>query len=159
MKHFHINKVLWTRNVFKEIKVPKSRGALGTVFIHAPVIILRALLGDGNRAANCHLSFRAEDLLFIHLQKIHFHFSQNSYFSEIFPNLGISLVTSQHGNKQWTVNQVPARITCRAGASLSMELSFFDFFWNFRNLNRKYQLFKCPKWIELFHDIIISRFY
>ena len=35
--HFHINEVLSTRNMFKEVNVPKSRGALGTGFTYAPV--------------------------------------------------------------------------------------------------------------------------
>ena len=36
--HLRINKVLSTRNMFKEVKVPKSRGALGTGFTYAPVL-------------------------------------------------------------------------------------------------------------------------
>ena len=35
--HFHINMVLSTRNMFKQAKVIKSRGALGTGFTYAPV--------------------------------------------------------------------------------------------------------------------------
>ena len=35
--HFHINMVLSTRNMFKEIHVIKSRGALGTGFTYAPI--------------------------------------------------------------------------------------------------------------------------
>ena len=32
--HFHINRVLLTRNFFKEVHVPKSRGVLGTGFTY-----------------------------------------------------------------------------------------------------------------------------
>ena len=36
--HFRINLVSLTKNIFKEVKVPKSRGALGTGFSCAPVL-------------------------------------------------------------------------------------------------------------------------
>ena len=39
--HFHINMSLSTRNMFKEVKVPKSRGALGTGFTYAPVLCFK----------------------------------------------------------------------------------------------------------------------
>ena len=37
MTNVHTNLVLSTRNTFEEVKVPKSRGALGTGFTYAPV--------------------------------------------------------------------------------------------------------------------------
>ena len=36
---FHVNEVLFTRNMFKEAHVIKSRGALGTGFTYAPVLL------------------------------------------------------------------------------------------------------------------------
>ena len=36
--HFDTNMVLLTRNMFKEVKVPKSRGALGTGFTYVPIL-------------------------------------------------------------------------------------------------------------------------
>ena len=37
--HFHMDKVFSTRNMFKEAHVIKSRGALGTGFTYAPVLL------------------------------------------------------------------------------------------------------------------------
>ena len=42
--HFHINIVLSTRNMFKEAHVIKSRGALGTGFPRAPVLLFELYL-------------------------------------------------------------------------------------------------------------------
>ena len=41
---------------------------------------------------------------------------------------GSSPLGKQYGNERWTVNLIPARITRRAGAFPSMELSFFRIF-------------------------------
>ena len=47
--------------------------------------------------------------------------------------------TSYYGNERWTVNLVPARITRRAGASLSFFFEIFEIFENFeistKNIN------------------------
>ena len=44
--HFHINMVLSTRNMFKDAHVIKSRGALGTGFTYAPVLLFELLPSD-----------------------------------------------------------------------------------------------------------------
>ena len=59
--HFHINLVLSTRNMFKEVNVIKSRGALGTGFTYAPVLLFELYLAISNRAVNRQPSFRTED--------------------------------------------------------------------------------------------------
>ena len=41
--HFHINMVLSARNMFKEVKLIKSRGALRTGFTYAPVLLFELL--------------------------------------------------------------------------------------------------------------------
>ena len=50
--HFHINMVFLTRNMFKEIKVPKSRGALGTGFTYAPVLLFELYLAINNSSTS-----------------------------------------------------------------------------------------------------------
>ena len=46
--HFHINMVLSTRNMFKEVEVTKSRGALGTGFTYAPALLFELYLAINN---------------------------------------------------------------------------------------------------------------
>ena len=50
--HFHTNMVVSTRNMFKEVKVPKSRGALGTGFTHAPVLLFELYLAINNSSTS-----------------------------------------------------------------------------------------------------------
>ena len=60
--HFHINRVLSTRNMFKEVHVIKSRGALGTGFTYAPVLLFELYLAINNvePAVNRQPGFRRE---------------------------------------------------------------------------------------------------
>ena len=50
--HFHFNGVLLKRNMFKEVNVPKSRGALGTGFTYAPVLLFELYLAINNSSTS-----------------------------------------------------------------------------------------------------------
>ena len=50
--HFHFNMVLLTRNMFKEVHVIKSRGALGTGFTYAPVLLFELYLAINNSSTS-----------------------------------------------------------------------------------------------------------
>ena len=50
--HFHVNMVLLTRNMFKEAHVIKSRGALGTGFTYAPVLLFELNLAINNSSTS-----------------------------------------------------------------------------------------------------------
>ena len=59
--HFHIKLVLPTRNVCKEVHVIKSRGALGTGFTYAPVLLFELYLAiNVEPAVNREPGFRRE---------------------------------------------------------------------------------------------------
>ena len=44
--HLHINMVFSTINIFKDAKVPKSRGALGTGFTYAPILLFELYVSN-----------------------------------------------------------------------------------------------------------------
>ena len=50
--HFHIDKVLLSRNVFKQAHVIKIRGALGTGFTYAPVSLFELYLAINNSSTS-----------------------------------------------------------------------------------------------------------
>ena len=66
--HFRINMVLSTKNMFKEVNVIKSRGALGTGFTYAPVLCFKP-------AVNRQPGFRRWDSLSYIFQAIAFFIS------------------------------------------------------------------------------------
>ena len=49
---FHMKEVLQTRNVFTEVNVIKSRGALGTGFSYAPVLLFELYLAINNSSTS-----------------------------------------------------------------------------------------------------------
>ena len=52
MAHFHINTVSSKRNMLKEEHVSKSRGALGTGFTYAPVLLFELYLAINNSSTS-----------------------------------------------------------------------------------------------------------
>ena len=50
--NFHINLVFSMRNMFKEVNVIKSRGALGTGFTYAPVLLFELYLAVNNSSTS-----------------------------------------------------------------------------------------------------------
>ena len=61
--HFHIGMILSTRNMFKGVKVIRSRGALGTGFTCAPVLLFELYLAINNskQAVNRQPGLRLKD--------------------------------------------------------------------------------------------------
>ena len=112
--HFHINMVLLTRNMFKEVKVIKSRGALGTGFTYAPV------WQSGGKPST---KFPHGGLVECPHHRIHllyFYFKNPSFF--IFPNFFIKLLSFSKFLKIWNLIDLAL-----AFAFLGITISIFIF--------------------------------